>query len=342
MSVENSDFWLTADQVRQALNAKGLVIPQSRLDRQRTDGLLPPARRRGRGQGRGRGPAEYPAATPDQAAILHGLLSSDRNIKRAGWRLWLSGFQVAPEFWFDELQRSAEIWDEAMPHILAILDDDDDDGGGGGGFADLAAAVFQTSDVEGVLKSARKALGLKRFEEFLHNVLSICIGAFTDISSSQDATDPDRRSASRNLDIGLGLASARDLRIADGSRFLDGDFTSVLADIAVSLGDGSMRQMLTATPDLELLTARNEIAFLFRLIDHLWGPAGDPERVKLSPLKSAGSLPGMSRPIQATMILIWLRYRKSPGVSESVIKLAVMVELAIQANGFAPKSPILS
>lgn len=336
MSVENSDCWLTADQVRQALNAKGLTIPQSRLDRQRTDGLLPPARRRGRGQSRGRGPAEYPAVTPDQAANLHRLLSSDRNIKRAGWKLWLDGFHVAPEFWFDELRRAAETWDEAMPRILAILDDD------GCEFAELAATIFQTSEVEGVLKSARKALGPKRFEEFLHNILSIAIGAFTDISASQDATDPDRKSASRNLDLGLGLAAARDLRMTDGSRFLQGDFTSVLADLAASLGDSSMRQMLTATPDLELLTARNEIAFLFRLIDHLWGPAGDPERAKSSPLKSAARLPSTSPSVQATLILGWLRYRKSPDVRESVSRLAAVVELAVQANGFKINRSILS
>lgn len=326
MSDENSDCGLTADQVRQALEAKNLVIPQSRLDRQRTEGLLPPARRRGRGQGRGRGPAEYPPMTPDQAAALHGLLSSDRNIKRAGWRLWLSGFQVAPEFWFAELQRAAEMWDEAMPHLLARLDDD------GGGFSELAAGIFQSPDVEAVLKSGRKALGRHRFEEFLHNILTIGIGAFTDVSSNQDATDPDRQSASRNLDLGLGLAAARDLRMADGSRFLVGDFTPVLANISASLGDGSMRQMLVATSELELLAARNEIAFLFRLTDELWGPARNPESAKRSPLMRVGKLPRAGSPTQATMILIWLRYRKTPGVSEAVRRLAVTVDLAIQSN----------
>lgn len=331
MTDENSDCWLTADQVQQALKAKGIAIPHSRLDRQRTEGLLPPARRRGRGQGRGRGPAQYPLTTPDQAAALHGLLKSDRNIKRAGWKLWLSGFQVAPEFWFDELHRTAEIWDEAVPRVLDNLDDD------GGGFADVAAKIFRLSEVEAVLKNARKSLGQTRFEEFLHNSLSIGVGAFTDISASQDAADPDRRSASRNLDLGLGLATARDLRMADGTRFLDGDFTPVLAAIAVSLGESSMGQTLLASPEHELLAARNEIAFLFRLIDRLWGRSVGPEPVKSPLSKAARNLSGMSPHVQAAMILIWLRYRKSPDVIESVNTLAVMVELQLRQTAHPPR-----
>lgn len=326
MSVEFSDGWLTADQVRQALNDRGLVIPQARLDRQRAEGLLPPARRRGRGRGQGRGPAEYPAVTPDQAACLHRLLSSDRNIKRAGWKLWLGGFQVAPEFWRDELRRVAEMWDEVMPHVVAALDDD------GGGFADLAAAIFQFSGVEAVLKRARKPLGSKRFEEFLHNILSIAVGAFTDISTRQEATDPDRQSASRILDLGLGLADARSFRMADGTRFLDCDYTPILAGIAATLGDGSMRERLTVTPASELLAARGEIACLLHSLDQLWRSSADPQRAKVSPLKSAGSLLRMLPPVQAAMILVWLRYRKSPGVTERVGELIVALKAAIQSN----------
>jgi hypothetical protein len=56
-------------------------------------GLLPRPRREGLGRGRG-GRSYYPGITVKQAGALAELLKRDRNLAEAGWRLWLIGYPV--------------------------------------------------------------------------------------------------------------------------------------------------------------------------------------------------------------------------------------------------------
>lgn len=73
--------------------SKGAPVSPAQLKRWRQRKLLPPVTQRGLGQGRGT-ETLYPADAGPWVVDLRQILAADRNIKRAGWSLWLNGYPL--------------------------------------------------------------------------------------------------------------------------------------------------------------------------------------------------------------------------------------------------------
>lgn len=73
--------------------SRGVVITPSQLKRWRAEKLLPPVTRPGLGRAKGR-ETLYPAETGPWVVDLAQILAADRNLRRAGWAMWLKGYPL--------------------------------------------------------------------------------------------------------------------------------------------------------------------------------------------------------------------------------------------------------
>jgi hypothetical protein len=259
---------LTGKEVLDRLAEEGFKIPPSRFENWRERGLLPPADTRpGRGRGLGRAANLYPEITIDQVKQIVTLRQQNSDLDEIGWRLWLAGYPVGRDCWFDEFAAAAAEFDAVASAFRDALNSDSlDDDLDDDPIREVADQAYRAETSHSLFRQVRKALGPDRWPAMAFELASMAIGDFTSASTQQDLMNGERQADLRAMDVALGLGHARTDTVGGVGPLIRGDYSSVLRDTFAPFADTTLSEFLKQVDPERLRTVTRDFSALTQSI----------------------------------------------------------------------------
>ena len=245
------------------LRAAGADVTTDRLGVWRRDGLIPPSRTKGLGRGQGT-QTLFPLSAVAQAKAAAGFLDSGMTKLEAGFMLWWAGFDVSEKYWRPRLTGAAAEWDQVRAALRPVFSPglnstDAEDDARTGEMDHWLQEVITRDDVPTPLKRIRKPLGPRRSKAFFQIFARILAGRFEGLSTKQGLYDEDRVQDTQCLDVGLGLANARQNYPVGGTPWLTGSIEETFVELSKAMATGSVQGTLAETPLADLHHARDQL-----------------------------------------------------------------------------------
>jgi hypothetical protein len=309
---------LTEEEVLGRLTEEGFKIPRSRFENWRERGLLTRAESRpGRGRGLGRAANLYPEITIDQVKQIVSLRQQNFDLDEIGWRLWLVGYPVGRNCWFDVFAAAAAEFDAVASAFRNVLNSDNDDT-----IHELVDQAYRAETSRSLFRQVRKALGPDRLSSIVLHIMSMALGEFTAISTQterltrdeeevsvtaqmQDPRIKERQADLRAMDVALGLGHARSDTVNGVGPIISGDYSLILRDTFAPLASTTLTEFLKTIDPQRLNIVTRDLSALLQSIavasqafDKTLGrDAFGLDRVAL--------IAGSGRKLQAQMGLAW-------------------------------------
>jgi hypothetical protein len=332
---------LTEKDVLARLAEAGFKIPRSRFENWRERGLLPRAERRpGRGRGLGRASNLYPEITIDQVKHIVALRQHNFDLDEIGWRLWLAGYPVGRDCWFDVFAAAAAEFDavaSAFRDALNFdsLDEDLDDDP----IREVADQAYRAETSHSLFRQVRKALGPDRWPAIAFQLASMAIGDFTFASTQQDLTHGERQADLRAMDVALGLGHARTDTVGGVGPIIRGDYSSVLRDTFAPFADTTLTEFLKQVDPERLRTVTRNFSALTQSIAAASQEFSKTLAKDAFGLGRAALLARSDRKSQASLGLMWtLVEEKSAGKFHDLSSMAQSFTVAAQATSQSTRS----
>lgn len=273
--------------------------------------------------GRGRGTQTmYPMGTGDQLVTLCRIRKRKRQLRFAGWKLWWEGFSVAPIHSRGRLAETAGVMDRFVG--LASSDDEVPS-------AKAVNAIDRWTKKNLRTKSRlfgrlRNRIGRKNMPGLGYTLIEVAIGSFSELAFA-DAPDTDAQRNREVLSKAFGIrARDRAKRARDESSTGEanpvGEFIEMLARISRRFRKRGFLEALKATPDSELVRARDEFWRLLAVF------AGIANVIELTGRKASSKYrlirfiaKNMNEEEHAFFFLLWLWVRQIPSVRDGVAPL---------------------
>ncbi|GEM_PF-4664632 len=240
------------EDVIETARAQGFTVSETQLVRWHRAGLLPPIGKEiprlfpGR-DGRG-SETIYPLGTGEQAVALCRALAEKRSLPRAGWQLWWHGYEVAPAFARDPVERAlTEI--ERFVEFAHRYD----------GLSDELIDSLTKRSTTPLIGTIRQRIRRTGFRRVLRIILSVYDGTFT----GWQGDDEDL------IERGLRIDEAYESKISGLKELLQGSVTETVQEMACLLNVRQLRRVLETTTDEGLVTAREELRVTLAVIDNV-------------------------------------------------------------------------
>ena len=326
---------LTEKQVLSRLADEGFKIPPSRFENWRERGLLLPTDTRpGRGRGLGRAANRYPEVTFDQVKLIVALRQQNFDLDEIGWRLWLAGYPVGRDCWFDVFAAAAAEFDVVASAFRDALNFDSlDDDLDSDPIREVADQAYRAETSHSLFRQVRKALGPDRWSAIAFQLASMATGDFTSASTQQDLTNGERQADLRAMDVALGLGHARTDTVGGVGPMIKGDYSSILRDTFAPLADTTLSEFLKQVDPERLRTVTRDFSALTQSIAVASEEFSKTLAKDAFGLGRAALLARSDRKSQASLGLMWtLVEEKSAGKFHDLSSMAQSFTFAARAT----------
>lgn len=312
--------WITAEQMRAALDAAGAQITCHQIERWRRTGLLPRPRQIGHGRGLG-SHCVAPLESVAQAQEIVRLYGLREKRDWVGWQLWLRGFQVDERYWREPIESARNALRQVREAGTKLGRHIGMDAG-----SIKAAALAMTRGT--VLYAPIAKLHPEMVETVIGYGIEIVNGKFAGFSLDGNAK-PNRKDLNAAIET-IGATAAERHKIAGDGIDFSKLIEPALQEISQALSR-IMRQQKIGEPSLE---ARREflvgLELGIELNRHFKADFGR-NAFGLGKFSRIAENPAIN--LQATMLYIWAEYREISKVKLAFPEIASMRNSAIQLAG---------
>lgn len=289
--------WITADELRAALDAEVEPISVHQTERWRREGLLPRPRQIGHGRGGGSHTIVRRASIA-QAREIARLYSIREKRDWVGWQLWLRGFTVAERFWREPLEEAANSFKQVRKAGETIARKMEMDG-------ESISVNAQMAICGSAIGAGITKLPSEMIETVIGYGLEIASGSFDGISCGSDGK-PNRRDLAAIIET-IGASPAKRHQIEGTSLDFAGQIETSLKEIAKAILRLTRHHEI-AEPSIE---ARSEFIMGLELgieLHRMFKPKFGRNALGLGVFSRIAANPAIH--IQAAMLIVWAEYRE--------------------------------
>ena len=293
--------WETREDLANAFAGAGVTISYDQLERWRGKGLLPKARQAGAGKGQGT-IVYFPKGTAAQAIAIQRHLNEYEKLDYAGWRLWLEGFQVDDRYWRPHIEMACRNLIRVREFIQSVERRHERGTGQDTIYDKVGKKLLRRLPFYNPLSKLPNEI-----QASIPRVIAeIILGVFS--TFQLHIMDDDGIKYRDTFLSGTGIVPhGKASRYSDAFDFKS-HIESVLSVLSVSIEDISLNNANEVFPQENV---RAEFLNVTGIATSLYNTSGSNFEQPKRSLKIAFKIISMKNPlIQATMLLIWDRYRK--------------------------------
>jgi hypothetical protein len=308
------DYPEPADDVIAGLAVRGRPVSRTQLARWHRTGYVPAPLQVP--QGRGRGTVSfYPSGTRERVGLLCRLLTAERDLDAAGWRMWWDGHEISIRFGRKVLEATALRWEQFVRDLKPTVRDDDSAIEMPEFVDDLSEQAWEVIDDAPNARMRRKMIRQLRqrtssedFPAFFRVLLLVISGGFAGYSDTPET--PYRERQRTIVDKATGLLSRETAGWPELATVSEESEKSQAA-LSRALAQSHPVEVLSAASDAECLWARDKVRGLLQWLEHLVAALAPWVEVGGSPLRMMrrslsqllAGLQDMSIEDQATLLL---------------------------------------